>query len=163
MHQQNKDKSIYIVLDNVKYSNNLGPIFRLIDGLGIKKLYICKEKTTSFNNSQINILNKTSRGTFNHVDWELSPSTYETVKKLKENGVYIIGIETGDKSLEITKTQFQYPLALILGKEDDGIADNIIKMCDKLVKIPMKGVGKSLNVSTAAAIAVYEAIKQLPD
>lgn len=154
---------IYIVLDNVKYAQNLGPIFRLADGFGIKKIFLCKSSHEKLNFCQERILFKASRGTTQVIDWEFRNSCIEVLDELKAQNINIVGVETGEASELIHKTKITTPVALVFGSENEGISEEVIKLSDKLVKIPMEGVGKSLNVSTSVSIAVYEVFRQISD
>ena len=158
------DKDIYIILDNIKYAQNIGPIFRLADAFQIKKIYLCRNNMRRMKNelncTQQRILHKASRGATEWVDWEFRDSCRDLIEELKARNISIVGIETGNNSQFIDKIEFKYPLALVFGAEDHGIAPEIMELTDFLVKIPMEGKGRSLNVSTTVSIAVYEALRR---
>ena len=154
-------KNIYIVLDNIKYAQNIGPIFRLADAFKVKKIFLCRGKIQRLNPNQERILYKASRGAVKWVEWEFKTSCLEVIKDLKSQNIDIIGVETGNNAELINETVFHSPVALVFGAEDDGISEEVLKLCDKLVKIPMYGKGKSLNISSSLSIAVYEVFKNI--
>lgn len=147
---------LYIVLDNVKYAQNVGPIFRLAEGFGVEKVFLCKENTHKLNPVQERILYKASRGAINRINWEFRNSCEEVVNELKKDDIQIVCIETGKNSNSIYEVEYKVNAALIFGSEDDGISLNVLKLSDNKVKIPMQGQGKSLNISTCVSIAVYD-------
>lgn len=151
---------IYLVLDNVKYSGNLGPIFRIADALKIKKIFFCKNNTEELNVHQVRVLKKTSRGLINHVKWEYAQSCTEVLRELKAENVSVYCIETGESSQILSHMEYKYPLALVFGSENYGISQEVIDMADATLKIPMLGTGKSLNVASCLSIAVYEAVRK---
>ena len=83
----------------------------------------------------------------------------KTIQFLKENGVQIIACTEKGNSL-LYEINLNTPLALVMGSEEDGISPQLLKEADYLAKIPMKGKISSLNVSVAAGISIYEAIRQ---
>lgn len=152
-----ENKSIHIVLDNVRYNNNVGPIFRIARAFGVEKLYLCRDNREKFKNKKLEILKKASRGAIEFVDWSLYPDSVELIKNLKEQGIYIISIDIktektiADKNLKIT-----YPVALVFGTEAIGVKPEIIELSDQIIKIPMEGDINSLNVASAVAIVTYK-------
>ena len=98
---------------------------------------------------------KTALGAENWVAWEYQNSPSRLVKKLKAQGVKIVALETGVKSIAISKFKPKFPLALVLGEEVRGVSKSILKLCNQIVKIPMHGKKESLNVSVAFGIAAF--------
>lgn len=157
---------VYIVLDNIKYAQNIGSIFRVADAFGVKKIYLCRNNRQRLNPNQKRILYKASRGATDWVEWEFRNSCIEVIKELKNENIKLIGIETGNDSIpidQIGNIKLVSPLALVFGSEDDGISSDVLEIMDHLVKIPMQGRGRSLNVSTSLSIAVYEIFKSLKE
>lgn len=150
---------VYIVLDNVKYAQNIGPIFRLADAFNVKKMFFCKDNQEKLNSCQLQILNKASRGLINHVEWEFTSSCVDVLTELKEKGVNLYCIETGDDSKFLKDVNFRYPMALVFGSENFGVSPEVMDISDEKIRIPMLGIGKSLNVSNCISIALYEAVR----
>lgn len=150
-------KEIYIVLDNVRYKNNVGAIFRVADAYRIKKIFLCRKNKEWMNENQVSILKKISRGAIDFVDWQLYQDSVEAVSHLKNSGVQIVSLAVEAKT-EISEPELalQFPLAIVFGSEGPGVNQQIIKQSDKLLKIPMAGKGQSLNVASSVAIVAYK-------
>ena len=129
----------------------MGSIFRTADALGIKKIYLCGISGTP---KQVG-LTKVSLGAEKSVKWEYKKSALSVVKQLKKRGVKIVALELTKKSVDLKDFKPQFPLALILGNEVDGIDKNLLKRADAVIHIPMRGQKESLNVSVAFGIAGY--------
>jgi tRNA G18 (ribose-2'-O)-methylase SpoU len=151
-----ENKTIYIVLDNVRYNNNLGPIYRIADNFDIKKLYVCRKGQDKFKQKKLDMLNKASRGAINFVNWELRNNTEDVIKELKAQKVKIVAIDIKTETLlKEAVHQQTYPLALVFGTESVGVNPEILDLADEILKIPMTGKTPSLNVSSAVAIVCY--------
>lgn len=150
-------KKLYFILDNVKYNNNLGPIFRIADAVNVEKIFFCSENKTALSNHRLAIIKKSSRGSSEYVNWEVCPDTLSVVKSLKEQGTCIISIDIkGNKLITDSNINIKYPLAIVFGAEATGIDEKILDISDETLKIPMYGRVNSLNVASAVAIAAYK-------
>jgi len=87
------------------------------------------------------------------------PDLSKTIKLLQENGIQIIACTEKAEKL-IYEIDLKVPTALVLGSEEDGISEELLRRVDSLVRIPMKGKISSLNVSVAAGVAIYEVVRQ---
>lgn len=146
-------KPIYFILDNIYDTYNIGGLFRLADALAIEKIYICGESEIPPNHR----IKKASIGTYKVVPWEYYKTTKEAINSLKKTvkGIKIIAVEQSPNSVSYTKTDYSFPVALILGNETSGLTDETLKLADTIVEIPMWGINKSLNVIVSAAIVSY--------
>ena len=142
---------MYVICDNIRSLYNLGSIFRTADALGVKKIYLCGISGTPKQSG----LTKVSLGAEKSVKWEYKKSAISVVNQLKKKGVKIVALELAKNSVDIKKFQPQFPLALILGNEVDGVAKNLLKRADAIIHIPMQGQKESLNVSVAFGLAGY--------
>ena len=148
-------KEFYVIAHNIRSILNVGSIFRTADAFGVTKIYL-----TGYTGTPGNILHKakmakTALGAENWVAWEYQNSPSRLVKKLKAQGVKIVALETGVKSIAISKFKPKFPLALVLGEEVRGVSKSILKLCNQIVKIPMHGKKESLNVSVAFGLAAF--------
>ncbi|MDD4287664.1 MAG: RNA methyltransferase [Candidatus Peribacteraceae bacterium] len=143
---------IYIVLDSLKSAYNVGSIFRLADALLITKVYICGQTIIPPNHK----LKTTSRGTERWVPWEYRKSAVETVRGLKEAGVFILCAELTAESIDYKKICPSFPVCLILGREYDGVSPEILGLADSIVSLPIYGMTNSLNVASTASVLLYE-------
>lgn len=151
-----KRTPVFTVLDNIRSLHNVGALFRTSDAILAEKIYLCG--ITGYPPRKE--IDKVALGAAEVVPWEYSPSTLETVLKLKEKGVAICALEQTDPTQHYKKVSYPFPLALILGNEVAGISDEILPHVDLAVSIPMLGRANSLNVATAYGIMVYELLHQ---
>lgn len=152
-----KNKQIYLVLDNVRYKNNLGPIMRIVDAFDIRKLFVCIKTRDAFNPDQLLIIKKVSRGVSEYIDWQLVHDSLKIVQELKANGVKIVSIDlSGLRNISDAGLTFEFPIALVFGHEGHGIDPEILNISDEIFKIPMFGRGNSLNVASSVAIVAYK-------
>jgi tRNA G18 (ribose-2'-O)-methylase SpoU len=147
-----KRRPIYFILENIYDTYNIGGLFRLADALSIEKMYICGQSEIPPNSK----IKKASIGTYKIVPWEYCKTAADAIKKLK--AIKIIAIEQHSISIPYQKTDYSLPIAFVVGNETYGVTEETLKLCDKIVEIPMWGVNKSLNVIVSAAIVSYHAI-----
>ena len=154
-----KRNNIYIVLDNFKVHYNIGIVFRLADAILAKKVYLCGTTCTPPNVK----IKKTSIGAEKWVPYEYVENTLDIVKKLKEEGVEIVALEITDKSIDYTKyiPNREKGVCLVLGREYDGVSKEIIDIADYSIHLPIYGMCNSINVSTAASVAMYDILEKL--
>lgn len=155
--KQIKRNPIYIIIDNVLDTYNIGAIFRLADACAVTKVYLCgKSETPPYHRIQ-----KASVGTWQWVPWEKTESAKVAVKKLREENpqIKIIAIEQHPKSIPYTKINFAFPIAFILGHETTGVSKEALGVSDYIAEIPMFGVNKSLNVMVSLAIVLFKAVE----
>ncbi len=149
---------IILVCENVTNAPNIGSLFRIADAFGIKKIIFCGE-TIPFGRK----MTKTSRATEKVVTFEAYESVSEVVSALKKQEYTIISLEITNNSLPIHTFQFskEKPIALIVGDENFGISEEVLKLSDTVIHINMFGKNSSMNVAQASNIALYEITKQL--
>jgi 23S rRNA (guanosine2251-2'-O)-methyltransferase len=160
------EKVLYLIIHNVRSAYNVGAILRTADGAGVKKIYLTgytprpfkKDKDRYPTNAQ-KMIAKTALGADETVAWEKTKNTSILMEKLKRKKIQVLALENNIKSQDMGKFKPGYPCALILGNETEGIDRKIIKKCDAVLSIPMRGQKESLNVSVAAGIAMYELLK----
>ena len=156
---------IYTVCDNIRSLYNVGAIFRTSDGANIEKIYLCGitgyPKENDPNWFQTARIEKTALGANKTVPWTYRKDTSRVIRKLKKDNIKIYVLENTPRAKIYSKIKFQFPCALVLGHEVRGVNDEILKLADDVIKIPMHGKKTALNVEAAYAIAVYEMIKQL--
>ncbi|WP_345007368.1 TrmH family RNA methyltransferase [Snuella lapsa] len=149
---------VVLVCDQVSNAPNLGSLFRISDAFGVEKLMLCGEDISLGRK-----LTKTSRSTEKFVNYTICKSTLETVIELKNNDYQIISLEITTNSTPIHNFSLsnKKPIALIVGDENFGISDSILKISDVIIHIDMFGNNSSMNVVQATNIALYEITKQL--
>lgn len=148
-----KKLPLYVVLDSIRSSYNVGSIFRTSDGAMIEKLYLCGYTPHPPKKEVL----KTALGSQDSVSWEYVKDAKEVITTLKQKGVKICALELTDKSkkyYELTKNNF--PLCLIVGNEITGVSQDLLDLCDCSIEIPQYGIKQSLNVAVAYGIAVFD-------
>jgi len=144
-----------LMLDRLTDVRNLGAIVRTAECAGVDAIIVPKRESAQINEDAI----KTSAGAIFRVPICKVDNLTDTVFLLKDSGLKIVGC-TEKTDNAIYDIDYKEPLAIIMGNEEKGIANQLIKNCDSLAKIPMEGEIASLNVSVAAAVIMFEAVKQ---
>lgn len=148
-----------VVLDNVRSLNNIGSVFRTSDAFRVECIALCGITATPPHRE----IHKTALGAEESVAWTYHKDTAECVRELKERGYGIYAVELAHGSLKLDKDRIDTsrPIALIFGNEIDGVQEEVMALCDGFWEIPQYGSKHSLNVSCAAAIAIWETTKQM--
>jgi 23S rRNA (guanosine2251-2'-O)-methyltransferase len=146
---------IVVILDGVTDVRNFGAIARTAECAGVNAIVIPEKGSAPVNGDAI----KTSAGALFRIPVCRVSKLWYTLKFLKENGFVIIGASEKSETA-YHQADYKQPLAIVMGAEDTGISSQVLKMIDTLVSIPIAGEIGSLNVSVAAGIIIYEAIKQ---
>jgi len=145
------------VLDNIRSLHNVGSIFRTADAAGVGKLYLCG-MTGAPPRLEIR---KAALGAEETVPWEYFKQTREALDKLKREGYFIVALESTPASIDYRRAGYQFPLALVVGHEYNGIAPEILAQCEAAIALPMRGIKVSLNVAVAFGVAAYEIANRL--
>lgn len=143
------------VLDGVTDIRNFGAIARTACCAGFDAIVIPSSNSVSITADAV----KTSAGALFHIPVCREHTVLEAVKKLKDNGYKIVAA-TEKGAVNYTKVDFTVPVAIVMGAEETGISDDVLRMADDLAAIPIKGKIGSLNVSVAAGVMMYEAVRQ---
>lgn len=153
----------FIILHNIRSAQNVGAIFRTADAVGVEKIYL-----TGYTPAPIDRFGrvdskiaKTALGAEKSVPWESCKSVGALIKRLKKNSVCIVAGEQSSNAVSCTRWKPKFPLAIILGNEVLGVSPAILRVCDEVVEIPMRGKKESLNVSVAAGILLFKASESL--
>src|SRR3989304_8108467 len=148
-----KKLPVYVLLNSIRSTYNVGSIFRTSDGAMIEKLYLCGYTPHP---PKKEIL-KTALGSTESVNWEYIKNPKEVILKLKENGVKICALELTDNSKPYYELSIKdFPLCVIVGNEITGVSQDLIDLCDFSIEIPQYGIKQSLNVAVAYGVAVFE-------
>lgn len=154
--QKKKRFPLYLLLDNIRSLHNVGAIFRTADACLVEKIYLCG--ITGYPPRKE--IEKTALGATEVVLWEYQPAAAAVLSRLKKEGVKIIGLELAEGSQHFQKFQYPFPCCLVVGHEVDGISEEVFKLLDEVVEIPMYGLANSLNVATACGVLLYEVAEQ---
>ncbi len=155
---KNKTKDFFVIAHNMRSLYNVGSVFRSADAFGVTKIYLTGYTGTPANLVHKNKISKSALGADEWVPWEYDKSAGKVIKKLKalNKKITIVGLENNTKAININKFKPVFPLVLVLGEEVGGINMGLLRQCDKVVEIPMKGKKESLNVSVAFGVAAYK-------
>ena len=146
---------LIVILDKVTDVRNFGAISRTAECGGVDAVIIPEKGSARISADAV----KTSAGALHKVPVCRVKSLTKTIHFLKDSGVQIIAA-TEKASDYYYQVEFTLPTAILMGAEDRGVAIEYLKICDKMVKIPVLGEIDSLNVSVAASIMIYEGVKQ---
>ncbi len=155
-YAKSKNEDCFIlILDGIEDPHNLGSIIRTAETAGVHGIIIPKRRTVTVNSTVV----KVSAGATNHMKIARVNNITETIKKLKDNGLWIIGTD-GEARTIYYNENLKGDIAIVIGSEGFGMSRLVKENTDMLVKIPMKGKVTSLNASVSAGIIMYEAVKQ---
>ena len=146
---------LLVVCDEISDPHNLGAIIRTAECAGAHGIVIPKRRSAGLTA----IVAKTSAGAVSHMPVARVPNIAALLKDLKKQGVWVFGTAAGGNTT-LYDADLKGPAAIVIGSEGDGMTRLVTENCDFLVSIPMKGRINSLNASAAAAILLYEAVRQ---
>jgi len=146
---------LIVVLDGIEDPHNLGAILRTADAAGVDGVVLQSRRSAA----RDGVAAKTSAGAVAHVKIAEVVNIARAVEELKEAGVWTIGL-AGEGPESYETIDFALPTALVLGAEGAGLRRLVRERCDRLASIPMRGHVASLNVSVAAGIVLFEAVRQ---
>ena len=146
---------LVLVLDGVTDPHNLGACLRVADGAGAHAVVAPKDHAVGLNAT----VAKVASGAAETVPYLMVTNLARTLAELKERDIRVIGTSE-DAERTLYDVDLRGPVALVLGAEGAGMRQLTKKTCDELVRIPMQGAVESLNVSVAAGVCLYEAMRQ---
>ena len=156
--QSARDKGeapLVVVCDELSDPHNLGAVIRTAEAAGAHGVIIPKRRSAGLTA----IVAKTSAGAVSHLPVARVANLPSLLKRLKEEGLWIFG-SAADGTTSLYAADLKGPAALVIGSEGSGMSRLVSETCDFLVRIPMRGKLNSLNASAAAAILLYEALRQ---
>lgn len=150
-------KVAYLILHDIRSSQNVGSLFRTADAVGIAKVFLTGYTPAPRDkfDRPVKEIAKTALGAEKTISWE-KVSLEDCVRSLKKENVTIVGIEQTKDSIQYRNVKPKYPIAFVLGNEVLGLDAKAISLCDVVTEIPMKGEKESLNVSVAGGIAMFQ-------
>ena len=155
---------ITVVVDGIRSLDNVGLIFRICDAYHVEKLYLCgitgypaienDNRPPHTIERQDRRIKKTAIKTVSYMDWEHRENVDEVLEERKKTGDSIVILEQTDCSEDYKKIDYSFPLTLVVGHERTGVSDTTLKIADKIIEIPMYGMGNSHNVAVSTAIVL---------
>jgi 23S rRNA (guanosine2251-2'-O)-methyltransferase len=146
-----------VILSDIRSVHNVGSIFRTADAAGVKKIYLTGLTPTPvdrFGRKRKDFA-KVSLGAEEFVSWEYVDDTPLLLERLKCEGAQLVAVEQDASAIDYRRFKPQYPVAFIFGNEVDGLSEDVIRACDAVIEIPMRGTKESLNVSVVAGIILF--------
>jgi 23S rRNA (guanosine2251-2'-O)-methyltransferase len=150
-----RDTPLIVVLDGIEDPHNVGAILRTADAAGVDGVIRQSRRAAPLDGAAA----KASAGAVSHVKVADVVNIARALEELKEAGVWTVGL-AGDSAKRLDQVDLTVPTALVLGAEGSGLRRLVRDRCDWLASIPMRGHVQSLNVSVAAGIALFEAVRQ---
>jgi len=150
-----KKHRLYLMLDGVEDPHNLGAMLRSCDAFNVDAVIIPKNRSVQLNAT----VAKVSTGAIEHVNVVQVVNLHQTIRKLKENGFWIIGTDM-DTPQTMHEMDVDADICIVIGNEGRGLSRLVRDNCDYIVKIPMSGHINSLNASVSCALVLYEAYRR---
>lgn len=148
------EKPFIVILDGITDPHNLGAIIRTCECAGVHGIIIPENRACEVNNT----VYKTSAGAIVHMPVAMVTNLTRTINDLKKQNIWVYAMEAGNK--KVYKADFTYPTAIVIGSEGKGVSRLVLENVDEVLSLDMFGKVNSLNASNAAAIAVYEVVRQ---
>ena len=148
--------AFFLILDGVTDPHNFGAILRSAEVAGCHGVFVAKDRSCPVTP----VVEKTAAGALSHLLLCQVTNLSRTIEDLKKAGVWCYGLAGDEGSQELFSVDLKGNLALIVGSEGKGMRPNVRKHCDGLLAIPMRGRIESLNASVAAAVALFEVVRQ---
>lgn len=153
--QERGEKPFLLICDELTDPHNLGAVIRTADASGCHGVIIPKRRSASLTA----IVAKVSAGAIAHVPVARVSNLSATIKDLQKQGIWVFGA-TMDGTTPLYEADLKNPCAIVIGNEGEGLGRLVAENCDFLVNIPMCGKINSLNASVAAAVLLYEGVRQ---
>jgi 23S rRNA (guanosine2251-2'-O)-methyltransferase len=146
---------LYLVLDGIEDPHNLGAIMRTAEATAVHGVVIRERRAAGITPA----VARTSAGAVEYISMARVANIAQAVVTLKKNGVWVMGIDMAGQA-DYRDLDFTLPAAIVVGGEGRGLSELVRKRCDWVASIPMRGKITSLNASVAAAVVMYEALRQ---
>ena len=154
-----RQHDLTVVLENVHDQHNIGAVMRTCDSVGIHEIYILQtEETLQFSN--LSLGKRTSAGTRRWVDVHYYTDREACFKAVKQKAQRVFATHLDTQSVSLHAMDLTQPTALLFGNEKDGVTPETLALCDGNFLIPQMGLVQSLNISVAAAVSLYETMRQ---
>lgn len=151
--KQKGEKPFLLLLDLLKDPQNVGVLLRIADAVGIHGVIIQERRSVAVTPAVVNA----SSGAVEHLHIVQVTNLVQTMKDLKAQDVWMVGLDIGPNTPPIDKTDLNMPIGIVLGSEGEGMRRLVRDTCDLLVCLPMRGRVASLNVATVGSVALYAA------
>ena len=158
-------KQLMLIAHNLRSAHNVGSLLRTAEGLGVDKVYLTGYTPYPLHNNDERLphlatkidkqISKTALGAETSQSWQHLDEVDGLIKELKQDGYLVAALEQASNSIQLTDFKSRGKIALIVGREVEGVEPEVLAACDNIVEIPMFGSKESFNVAQAAAMALY--------
>lgn len=156
--RKNRQEGV-IVLEDIHDPHNAAAVWRSCDAFGFGKVYLIFEQEKKFNPKKVGKASSSSANKW--LDFKIFTSTSECLKELKREGYEIMATILDEKAESLLTTKFENKkIAVMFGNEHRGLSEEAVRLADKKIYIPMRGMVQSLNLSVTAAIVMWEITRQ---
>src|SRR3989338_784954 len=149
---------VSVILHNIRSVHNVGSIFRTADAVGVSHIYLTgytPAPVDRFGRKRKNFA-KVSLGAEKTVGWESTKDISPLLSRLKKRQAFLVAVEQAPRSIDYRKVPRKRAVALVFGNEVKGLSPAVLKQCDCVAEIPMRGSKESLNVAVAAGIVLFQ-------
>ena len=148
--------AFFLLLDGITDPHNFGAILRSAEVAGCQGVIVAKDRSCPVTP----VVEKTAAGALSHLPLCQVTNLSRTLEELKQAGIWCYGLAGEAAARDLFSADLKGDLALVVGSEGKGMRDNVRRHCDGLLAIPMRGQVTSLNASVAAAVALFEVVRQ---
>ena len=160
------ENDIIVIAHNLRSCNNVGSILRTAEGLGVKTVYLTGYTPYPSEKNDIRLpyirekldkkIIKTSLGAERLVKWQHDENIFNVINHLKKNNYEILALEQNENSIELQDFKAKNKVTFILGREVEGIENDVLEIVDQIISIPMLGKKESFNVAQAMAMMTFK-------
>ena len=152
---------VVVVLDNIRSLYNTGSMFRTADACGVERLFLCGiTPHPNQGGRQQRAIAKTALGAENSVPWEHESDARAALARLVAEGYEAVVVEPSPDAIDLFEWRPKWPVCLVFGHEKDGVSADLGAQAHTVIRIPMLGQKRSLNVATAAGVVLYELVRR---
>ncbi|RPF49966.1 23S rRNA (guanosine(2251)-2'-O)-methyltransferase RlmB [Aquisalibacillus elongatus] len=148
---EKQEAPFFLLLDELEDPRNLGSIMRTADAVGAHGIIIPKRRSVQLTQT----VAKASTGAIEYIPVARVTNMNQTIERLKQEGIWVVGTDAKGEH-DYREIDYDMPLALVVGSEGKGISRLVLKNCDWLIRLPMRGKVTSLNASVSASLLMYE-------
>lgn len=153
-------REVFLILHNIRSAHNVGSIFRTAEAAGVFRVYLTgytPAPVDRFGRERKDVA-KSALGAEKMLPWESIKNLNSLIKKLRKGKFTIVAVEQSEKSSDYKKVKIKGKTAIIFGNEVTGLSQAVLKKCDTVAEIPMKGKKESLNVAVAAGVFLFRTL-----
>ncbi len=148
--ERKNEPPFVLILDVLQDPQNVGTLLRTAEAVGTHGVLLPFKRTATITPAVVN----SSSGATEHI-FIAQVNLAQAIQQLKDNNMWVIGLEAGPGAQELGQVRLDGPLALVVGGEGGGMRTLVRKSCDQLVRLPMRGRVESLNAAVAGSVALY--------